>query len=353
MQSPVYDQVADASLGFMQVYVMTRNFRFCTLTLDAYDSSRQDGSASKLNGDVPYQHDGKADSTAALKTEELEGADEGGCDSSLATSVHSSAPALPAAGDSYGVLAAPDAAHRANSASTANGVGHDLHKSIDGVGTSVKRGQQQHSSGVSVPDAAAHGMQQVVIRKDDSTGSMPAASYLGHSSGASVPNQTAIASRMSSQSPDMQSSSGAPLDSGSSATHVSGAGSAGIGRRPADPTHVEAADVTPAVAPSEGFQTSTAVREHRGVDDDRGAGTAVAGSVVVHAEGAAGPGPDPDRGQEKAVILREPARFAALKTRSLWRQLASAEAIGLTLFFTAHVLILQLYLGALPTLACL
>jgi hypothetical protein len=52
------------------------------------------------------------------------------------------------------------------------------------------------------------------------------------------------------------------------------------------------------------------------------------------------------------VVLRVPARFAALKQKSLWRQLVSAEAIYLTLFFTANVLILQLYLGACPFIHC-
>ena len=109
---------------------------------------------------------------------------------------------------------------------------------------------------------------------------------------------------------------------------------------------MDSVDVTSAVEPSEGFQTSTAVREHHGVSGTGGVSNAVAGAVVVSGE-CADVQADPDVRQEKAVVLREPARFAALKTRSLWRQLASAEAIGLTLFFTANVLILQLYLGAL------
>ena len=128
--------------------------------------------------------------------------------------------------------------------------------------------------------------------------------------------------------------------------------------------------VAMAVAPSEGFQTSTAMRDtHDGnvagplaagpgtavIPGSRAAGggtnvaeypPAVDGTDLesVSAPGSAAPGPL-DR-LEKAVVLREPARFAALKQKSLWRQLASAEAIYLTLFFTANVLILQLYLGA-------
>ncbi len=324
---------------------MTRNFRFCTLTLDAYDSSRRDGSASKLNGDAPYQHDAKPNPTAALKTGELESADE--CaDSSLATSAHSSAPALPAAGDSCALMTARDAAHGANAGSAANTDDCDPHNSIHSAGSGARRQQQQHAAGVPIPVAAAQSIQQVSIHVRDSTGSTPALSDPSSEPDASVACRTAA--KLQRQSPghtEVQASSGALLDSSGSARPVPGAGFADVSKRSAAPSVAEAADATPAVEPSEGFQTSTAVREHHGVDDDRGAGTAVAGSVVVHTEGVSGAGPDPEAKQEKAVILREPARFAALKTRSLRRQLASAEAIGLTLFFTAHVLILQLYLG--------
>ena len=344
-------RVADASVGAMQVYVMTQNFRFCTLTLDAYDSSRRDGAGTKLNGDGPHQHDGKPDLAAALKTEELEGADEGG-DSSRATSVHGSAPTWPAAGDSCALRTAPDAARGANPASAANMDDCDPHNSIDNAGSGARREQRQHAVGIPTSNAAAQGMQQVVMGEHDSIGSRPAVSYPCSRPDASVASRTAVMPQMqSSHHSGVQAPSSAPSHSGSSARPAPGAGFADLSKRLAAPNSAEAVDVTSAVEPSEGVQTSTAVREHHGVDD-RAAGSAVAGSVVVHTEGVSGAGADPDRGQEKAVVLREPARFAALKTRSLWRQLASAEAIGLTLFFTAHVLILQLYLGALPTLAC-
>ena len=325
-----------------QVYVMTRNFRFCTLTLDAYDSSRRVGAGTKVDGDAPYQHIAKPDLRAALKTEALESADEGG-DSSLATSVHSSAPALPGAGESCALSANPA------KASPASRLNLDLNNSIDSADSGAMTEQHQHAAGVTVPDEAAQGGQQAATHADDSTSRAPAPSYRGHSSGAPVPSPTPYEPQTLSFHPIVQSSNKPPVHSGSSARPVPGAGSADTSKQPTGPTDVEAADVTPTIEPSEGFQTLTAVREHHGVDDDRGAGTAaVAGSVVVHTDGVADAGPDPDNRQEKAVVLREPARFAALKTRSLWRQLLSAEAIGLTLFFTAHVLILQLYLGTPP-----
>ena len=324
---------------------MTQRFRFCTLTLDVYDGSRRAVHAPKMHGEAPYLHRGKPDLAAARKKEDIDSADEGG-GSSLATSVHSSAPALPAAGDSCVLRTAPDALHTATAASTTDRVDCDPHNAIDSARPAARAKQQQHAAGLQVSEAAAQGMQQVIIRQNDSSGSTAVASSHRHSSGPTVPHQTAIESQALSLHSGVQSSRGAPLNSCSSARPVLGAGVADHSERPAALIGAEAVGMTPAVEPSEGFHTSTAVWEHHGVHGDSGAGAAVAGSVAVHVEGASGAGDEMDSGQEKALVLREPARFAALKTRSLWRQLASAEAIGLTLFFTAHVLILQLYLGA-------
>ena len=58
--------------------------------------------------------------------------------------------------------------------------------------------------------------------------------------------------------------------------------------------------------------------------------------------------PESDSPQTDAaavVVVRESVRFTALKGLSVWRQMVSPEAVGLALFFTINVVILQLYLS--------
>lgn len=53
-------------------------------------------------------------------------------------------------------------------------------------------------------------------------------------------------------------------------------------------------------------------------------------------------------GHQVNVIVPEAARFAALKTYTVWQQLRSTVVLGLGLWFLVTVFALHLYLGARP-----
>lgn len=48
---------------------------------------------------------------------------------------------------------------------------------------------------------------------------------------------------------------------------------------------------------------------------------------------------------KRAVVVRESQRFGELRLQPFWKQICSPEAIGMTIFFTLNVLVLQFYLG--------
>lgn len=50
-------------------------------------------------------------------------------------------------------------------------------------------------------------------------------------------------------------------------------------------------------------------------------------------------------GRKELVVVPEAAKFAALKTVSMWRQLRSPVVLGLGIYFLVSVVVLQLYLG--------
>ena len=327
--------------------MLTRSWRFRTLTLDAYassqplkdfdrDSLQLKGEEAERKGDVAPLRVTKGHQMADSLTQGAMAQDDPGSDDSLSTSVPSSVPALRTADD--GTVDTAAALDGPSDADTY------VYSSLE----SARREQQERliDSTATAAVVADHVMIPV---KDPDDSSRCAASW------------SAVQSEAFSE--------GVTLSRGQLPHHA--------GSNPSIAT--SDAVVAAAVQPSQGFQTSTAVRDvHAGVVvgsiaevpgySSAGTDTTSPGSGAASGGSTAGfgPGPGPGPGgadlesvpgtarsgsgavnrQEKAVVLREPARFAALKQKSLWRQLVSAEAIYLTLFFTANVLILQLYLGA-------
>lgn len=101
--------------------------------------------------------------------------------------------------------------------------------------------------------------------------------------------------------------------------------------------------VPPAAAgslPKAGPQESAAAA---GDADDGGNSPARSVHTSIRSLGSSGSGVG---GGKEAVVIPEAARFAALKSASLKRQLVSPEVLGMAAFFTVSVVVLQLYLGA-------